>query len=118
VVKVDSYKTAWVGERKRTQQHGIHDAENGRVGPHAQSQRQDGHNGECGLLDQHAQTIANILKQSPHEGAPVAQNHRKRTSRLTNRIPRKCDATSSAKSPSAACRLGLSFPPTCWPPRL
>jgi transposase len=44
------------------QQHGIHDAENGRVGSHAQSQRQDSHDRECGLLDQHAQTIANILK--------------------------------------------------------
>jgi hypothetical protein len=34
LVKVDSYQT--VG--KRTQQHGIHDAENCRVGSHAQSQ--------------------------------------------------------------------------------
>src|SRR5437762_2976367 len=28
-----------------------------------------------GLLDQHAQTIANILKQSPHEDAPLGQYH-------------------------------------------
>jgi hypothetical protein len=53
------------------QQNGIQDAENGRVGSHAQSQRQNSHDREQGLLDQHAQTIANILKQSPHEDAPA-----------------------------------------------
>ena len=62
IVKVDPYKTIGVAERKRTEQHGVHDAEDRRVGPHAQSQRQDRHDRERGLLDQHAQTIANILK--------------------------------------------------------
>ncbi len=62
LVKEDSYQTVGIAVGQRTQQHGIHDAENGRVGSHAQSQRQDSHDRECGLLDQHAQTIANILK--------------------------------------------------------
>src|SRR5271170_5067352 len=62
LVKEDSYQTVGIAVGQRTQQHGIHDAENGRVGSHAQSQRQDNHDRECGLLDQHAQTIANILK--------------------------------------------------------
>src|SRR6476661_6727867 len=62
LVKKDSYQTIGIGVGQRTQQNGIHDAENGRVGSHAQSQRQDSHDREGGLLDQHAQTIANILK--------------------------------------------------------
>src|ERR1700751_473693 len=62
VVEVDPYETVGVGERKRTEQHGVHDAENGRVGAHAENQRQDSYDYECGLPDQHAQTIANILK--------------------------------------------------------
>src|SRR5260370_20219676 len=62
LVKEDSYQTIGIAVGQRTQQHGIHDAENCRVGSHAQSQSQDGHDRECGLLDQHAQTIANILK--------------------------------------------------------
>src|SRR5690242_20341827 len=62
VVKVDPYETVGVVERKRTEQHGVHDAENGRVGSHAQSQSQDSHDRECRLLDQRAQTITNILK--------------------------------------------------------
>src|SRR6202043_77609 len=70
LVKEDSYQTVGIAVGQRTQQHGIHDAENGRVGSHAQSQRQDSHDRECGLFDQHAQTIANILKESPHEDAP------------------------------------------------
>src|SRR5205085_5647482 len=71
VVEVDAYKTVGVGERKRTEQHGVHDAENRRIGSHAQSQCQESHDRECGLLDQHAQTIANILKYSPHERVPL-----------------------------------------------
>src|SRR5579864_5766922 len=62
LVKEDSYQTIWITVGQRTQQHGIHDAENRSVGSHAKSQRQDSHDGECGLLDQHARTIANILK--------------------------------------------------------
>src|SRR5689334_4198075 len=62
LVKEDSYQTIGIAVRQRTQQYGIHDAENGRVGSHAQSQHQDSHDRECGLLDEHAQTIANILK--------------------------------------------------------
>jgi hypothetical protein len=62
VVKVDPYETVGVGERKRTEQHGVNDAENGGIGSHAQSQRQDSNDRECGLLDQLAQTVANILK--------------------------------------------------------
>jgi hypothetical protein len=34
------------------------------------------HDRECGLLDQHAQTIANIVKESPHEDARLGQYHR------------------------------------------
>src|SRR5258706_404264 len=62
LVKEDSHQTVGIAVGQRTQQHGIHDAENGRVGSDAQSQRQDSHDRECGHLDQHAQTIANILK--------------------------------------------------------
>src|SRR5579863_321831 len=62
LVKVDSYQTIRVAVGQRTQQHGIHDAENRGIGSHAESQRQDSHDRECGLLDKHAQTIANILK--------------------------------------------------------
>jgi hypothetical protein len=62
LVKEDSYQTIGIAVGQRAQQHGIHDAENGGVGSHAQSQRQDSHDRERGLLDQHAQTIANILK--------------------------------------------------------
>jgi hypothetical protein len=36
-VQEDSYQTIGIGVGQRTQQHGIHDAENGRVGSHAQS---------------------------------------------------------------------------------
>src|SRR5438045_8362235 len=85
LVKEDSYQTIGIAVGQRTQQHGIHDAENGRVGSHAESQGQDSHDRECGLLDQHAQTIANILKQSPHEDAPLGQYHgiaERRISRL------------------------------------
>src|SRR5580658_8432857 len=66
LVKEDSYQTIRLAEGKRTQQHGIHDAEDRRIGPDSQGQRQDGHDGECGLLAQHAQTVTHILKQSPH----------------------------------------------------
>src|SRR5215831_4520878 len=62
LVKEDSYQTIGIGVGQRTQQHGIHDAENRRVGSYAQSQSQDSHDRECGLRDQHTQTIANILK--------------------------------------------------------
>src|ERR1700756_5335373 len=58
LVKEDSYQTIGIGVGQRTQQHGIHDAENGRVSTHAQSQRQDSYGCECGLLDQHAQSIS------------------------------------------------------------
>src|SRR6185437_9314612 len=56
LVKEDSYQAIGIAVGQRTQQHGIHDAENGRVSTHAQSQRQDSHDRECGILDQHAQT--------------------------------------------------------------
>src|SRR5262249_34154027 len=62
LVKEDSYQTIGIAVGQRTQQYGIHDAENRRVGSHAQSQHQDSHDRECGPLDQHSQTIANILK--------------------------------------------------------
>src|SRR5215475_301875 len=62
LVKEDSYQTIGIGVRQRTQQYGIHDAENGCVGSHAKRQRQHSYDRECRLLDQHAQTIANILK--------------------------------------------------------
>src|ERR1700729_136215 len=62
LVKEDSYQTIGIAVGQRMQQNGIHDAENGRVGSHAQSQRQDSHHRECGLFDQHAQSITNILK--------------------------------------------------------
>src|SRR6516162_7029051 len=39
LVKEDSYQTIGIGVGQRMQQHRIHDAENGRVGSHAQSQR-------------------------------------------------------------------------------
>src|SRR6202795_4625222 len=54
LVKEDSYQTISVAEWKRAQQHGIHDAENGRVGSHAQSQRQDSHDREPGRFAQNA----------------------------------------------------------------
>jgi hypothetical protein len=62
LVKEDSYQTIGIGVGQRMQQHGIHDAENGRVGSHSQRQRQHSHDRECGFPEQHAQTIANILK--------------------------------------------------------
>src|SRR5262249_4757192 len=39
LVKEDSYQTIGIAVRQRAQQHSIHDAENGRVGSHAQGQR-------------------------------------------------------------------------------
>src|SRR5579864_7475164 len=60
LVEKDAYQTIGIAVGQRTQQHGVHDAEDGRVSSHAQSQRQDSHDGECGLLDKYAQTIANI----------------------------------------------------------
>src|SRR5262249_23202837 len=67
LVKEDSYQTIGISIGQRTKQHGIHDAENGRIRSHAQSQRQDCYDRECGLLDQHAQTIANILPKLRHK---------------------------------------------------
>src|SRR5215468_7017606 len=67
LVKEDSYQTIGIAVGQRTQQHGIHDAENGRVGSHAQSQHQDSHDRECGLLDQHAHTVANIFAKLGHK---------------------------------------------------
>src|SRR5262249_43363957 len=43
LVKEDSYQTIGIAVGQRTQQHGIHDAENGGVRSHAQSQREDSH---------------------------------------------------------------------------
>jgi len=58
----------------RTQQHGIHDAENGRVGsPRASVTTATIVN--VGFLTSMRKTIANILKQSPHEDAPLGQYH-------------------------------------------
>jgi hypothetical protein len=67
LVEEDSYQTIGIAVGQRTQQHGIHDAENGRIRSHAESQRQDGYDRECGILDQHAQTIANILPKFRHQ---------------------------------------------------
>src|SRR5262250_3104940 len=75
LVYEDSYQMIGIAVGQRTQQHRIHDAENGCVGSHTQSQHQDSQDRERTLLDQHAQTIANILKQSTHEDAPLGQCH-------------------------------------------
>src|SRR5450432_1336674 len=61
LVNEDSYQTIGIAVRQRTQQHGIHDAENGGVRAHAQSQRQDSHDRDRGFLDHHAHAVSNIL---------------------------------------------------------
>jgi len=62
---------------KRLQDHGVHDAENSRVGTDAERQRHHGHRREAGILRQHAQVVPNVLPKrldgvpSPHFPAPL-----------------------------------------------
>src|SRR5262249_40202918 len=48
--------------RQRAQQHGVHDAEDGRAGPDAQRQRNDRNQGEAWLTQQHSRAVAQVLK--------------------------------------------------------
>src|ERR1700683_657130 len=60
LVKEDSYQTISVAEWKRAQQHGIHDAENCRVGSHAESQSQNRNRGETWILAQQSQSMTHV----------------------------------------------------------
>src|ERR1700683_219802 len=60
LVKEDSYQTIGVAVGQRMQQHGIHDAENGRVGSHAESQSQNRNRGETWILAQQSQSMTHV----------------------------------------------------------
>src|ERR1700723_3015835 len=60
LVKVDSYQTIGIAVGQRTQQHGIHDTENCRVGSHAQSERQNRNRGETWILAQQSQSMTHV----------------------------------------------------------
>src|SRR5580700_4107734 len=62
LVKEDSYQTVGIAVGQRTQQHGIHDAENGRVGSHAQSQGKHRYDGKTGTFQKQPQSIPHVLK--------------------------------------------------------
>src|SRR5271163_1248102 len=62
LVKEDSYQTIGIAVGQRTQQHGIHDAENGRVGSHAQSQGKHRRDGKTGTFQKQPQSIPHVLK--------------------------------------------------------
>src|ERR1700675_4522214 len=60
LVEVDSYQTIRVAVGQRTQQHGIHDAENCRVGSHAESQSQNRNRGETWILAQQSHSMTHV----------------------------------------------------------
>src|ERR1700683_3619246 len=60
LVKEDSYQAIGIAEWKRAQQHGIHDAENCRVGSHAESQSQNRNRGETWILAQQSQSMTHV----------------------------------------------------------
>src|SRR5580658_9078823 len=60
LVKEDSYQTIGIAVGQRTQQHGIHDAENGRVGSHSESQRQNRNRCKTWILAQQSQSMAQV----------------------------------------------------------
>ena len=61
-------------ERKRAQQNGINDAENGRVRANSKCQRQRRHDREAGVLRQHAQAVAKVLPKGLHGQPPTTNN--------------------------------------------
>ena len=63
LVKEDSYQTIGIAVGQRTQQHGIHDAKNGRVGSHAQSQSQNRNRGKTRILAQQSQSMTHVRTQ-------------------------------------------------------
>src|SRR5580692_7576374 len=60
LVKEDSHQTIGIAVGQRTQQHGIHDAENCRVGSHAESQSQNRNRGETWILAQQSQSMTQV----------------------------------------------------------
>src|SRR6185437_10429238 len=60
LVKEDSYQTIGIGVGQRTQQHGVYDAENGRVSSHAQSQCHDCNRGKTWILAQQSESMAQV----------------------------------------------------------
>src|SRR5260370_21702401 len=60
LVKEDSYQTIGIAVGQRAQQHGIHDAENGRVGSHSESQSQNRNRGETWILAQQSQSMTDV----------------------------------------------------------
>src|SRR5579863_3756686 len=63
LVKVNSYQTIGVTVGQRTQQHGIHDAENCRVGSDAESQSQNRNRGETWILAQQSPSMTHVRTQ-------------------------------------------------------
>jgi len=57
----DQEQTPRFGERQGTQQHTIHDCENGRVRSNAERQRQNGYGREAWAVAQSAEGVAQIL---------------------------------------------------------
>jgi hypothetical protein len=51
---------------ERAQQHGIDEAEDGRVRPDSERQGYDGHDRETGSLGQHANSVPQVLPQTVH----------------------------------------------------
>src|SRR5882724_7894353 len=60
LVKVDSYQTIGIAVGQRTQQHGIHDAENCRVGSHSESQSQNRNRGETWIPAQQSPSMTQV----------------------------------------------------------
>jgi hypothetical protein len=53
-------------ERKRTQQHGVDDGENGSVGADTQCEDEDGSYSKAGRFEEHSNSIANVLTDCLH----------------------------------------------------
>src|SRR5437763_12032924 len=60
LVKEDSYQTIGIAVGQRTQQHSIHDAENGRVGSHAESQSQNRNRRKTWILAEQSESITQV----------------------------------------------------------
>src|SRR5580692_1281159 len=71
LVKEDSYQTIGIAVGQRMQQHGVHDAENCRVGAHAESQSQNRNRGETWILAQQSQSMTHVRT----EFTPPAHAH-------------------------------------------
>src|SRR5581483_5597927 len=66
----DANDAAGVGKRKRSQNYGIHHAEDGRIGANSGRQHCDGDQTVTGVLEQSTQAVFKISEQRTHKRVP------------------------------------------------